>query len=341
MFSPIVTILIAISLVLGGGSLTVVGAQSSQPDQPLYGVKLLSEDARLQLTSNAQTAFQLQLEFADRRAAEIQTMFQNGKVPSASVQNRYQIQVEQTIRLAAGMPESQAVQALEQVRLRLQNQQQAFLQLNPGANPQAEAARTRLQQMIQQRLQWVEEGLADPAMLRQKLQQQQHNGNDGQGNPAQLGLTAMPGNPDMSSGNPWTTGTPTPGSGYGPGPGTGECTSFTPNAGGMGGNPWTTGTPTPGSSYGGGMGGNPWTTGTPTPGSSYGGGTGSNPWTTGTPTPGSGYGPGPGPMPTQTMGGGTGGGMGPQPSQTPDNGSGMGPGPMPTSDMGGGGGMRP
>ncbi len=267
MFSPLVTVLIAVSLVLGGGGLTVAGAQSSQPDQPLYSVKLFSEEARLQLATNTGTSFQLHLEFIDRRAAEIEALFQNGKVPSQSVQNRYQNQVEQTMRLTVSMADPQAAQALEEIRLHLQNQQQAFLQLNPNANPQAAAALSALQQMIQQHLQWVAEGLADPAQLRlqlQQLQNQKPGGMGGQGSPSQMRMTAMPGTPGMGSGNPWTTGTPTPGSGYGPGPGTGSCTTCTPNAGGMMGNPWTTGTP----------------------------------------SPGSGYGPGPGPMPTQKMGGG-------------------------------------
>ncbi len=295
MFSPLVTILIVISFVLGGGSLTVVGAQSSQPDQLLYTVKLLSEDARLQLAPGAQTALQLQLEFTDRRAAEIQMMFQNGKTPSEVIQNRYQNQIEKALRLAVGMADPQAIQALEQVRLHLQNEQQAFLQLNPNANPQSENALTRLKQMVQLHLQWLEEGLADPAGLRQQLGQQmehkpahQPDGNGGQGNPSQMGMTAMPGNPGVGGGHPWTNGTPTPGSGYGPGIGTGSCTACTPNAGNAGGM----------------MG---------------------NPWTTGTPTPGSGYGPGPGPMPTQSTGAGTGGGMGPMPTSGMGGGGGMRP----------------
>src|SRR5512146_565 len=38
MVSTLATIMIVVSLVLGGGGLTVAGAQSSQPDQPLYAV---------------------------------------------------------------------------------------------------------------------------------------------------------------------------------------------------------------------------------------------------------------------------------------------------------------
>ncbi len=289
MFSPLATILIAISLVLGGGGLTIAGAQSSQPDQPLYGVKLLSEEARLQIAANTETVLQLRLEFTDRRAAEIKAIFQNGKVPSGIVQNRYQNQVEQTMRLAVNMPDPQAVQALEEVRLHLQNQQQAFLKLNPNANPQAEAALSALQQMIQQHLQWIAEGIADPAVLRLRLQQQQNQ------NPGGIG---GPGNPGMGGGSPMHTGTLIPGSGYGPGPGAGGCSSCTPNTGGMMGNPWTTGTPSPGSGYGPGPG--PMPTQTMGGGSGNGMGPGPMPYQ----TPGSGPGMGPGPQPTSGMGGG-------------------------------------
>ncbi|MDD1749024.1 MAG: DUF5667 domain-containing protein [Methanothrix sp.] len=313
MFSTIATILIAVSLVLGGGSLTVVGAQSSLPDQPLYSVKLLSEDARLRFTSSTDAALQLQLEFTDRRAAEIKTMLQNGQVPPETTQSRYQNQVEQSLILAAGMPDEKAVQALEQVRLHLQNQQQAFLQLNPNANPQALAALTRARQMLQQRLQWVEQGLSDPASLRERMRQMRQPGmNGGPANPFPMGSTALPGKSGMGSGNMMTTGTPAPGSGYGAGMGTG-----------MGSNPWTTGTPIPGSGYGPGPG--------PMPSQTMGAG--------------SGMGTGPGPMSTQTPGAGSGTGGGMMPTQQgPQPTSGMGggimptqPGPQPTSGMGGGG----
>ncbi len=289
MFSPLITILIAFSLVLGGGGLTVAGAQSSQPDQPLYSVKLLSEEARLQLAANTDDALRLHLQFIDRRAAEIKAIFASGKAPSMPVQNRYQNQVEQTMRLAVSMADPQAAQALEEIRLHLQNQQQDFLQLNPNANPQAEASLSALQQMIQQHLQWITEGLADPSQLRLLLQQQQNQ---------KPGGTGGPGNPGMGGSNPWTKGTPTPGSGYGPGPGTGGCSNCTPNAGGMMGNPWTTGTPAPGSGYGPGPG--------PMPTQEMGGGSGNRmgPGPMPYQTPGLGSGMGPGLQPTSEMGGG-------------------------------------
>lgn len=252
MFSTIATILIAVSLVLGGGGLTVAGAQSSQPDQPLYPVKLLSEDARLRFASGANAVLQLLQEFTNRRAAEIQAMLEKGQVPPENTQSRYQNQVEQALSQSAGMPDQQAVQMLEQVRLFLQNQQQAFMQMNINANPQASAALDRTRQMLQLHLQWVEQGLSDPSRLRDQMRQMQQGGNNNPFNPSPMGMTPMPGTPGMGNGNMMAPGTITPGSGYGPGP----MPSQTMGAGsGMGTGPGPMPAPTQGagSGMGGGM----------------------------------------------------------------------------------------
>ncbi|MEW6504708.1 MAG: DUF5667 domain-containing protein [Chloroflexota bacterium] len=322
MVNPILALVLVLSLVFGGGGATVAAAQSSLPDQPLYGLKLWSEDARLNFTNQPESGWQVALQFAERRIAEIRAMIEAGKQPDEALQTRYEAQLEQALRFAQNLPDEQALRALEQIRerLRLQEQQMSELPAN-----QAVVARTR--SMIQQRLQWVENGLEDPQQFRQRLQQRLLQdevppAQPGGGNPW-TDETPTPGSGygpgGAGSGNPWTDDTPTPGSGYGPG-GTGS------------GNPWTDDTPTPGSGYGpGGTGsGNPWTDETPTPGSGYGpGGAGSgNPWTDETPTPGSGYGPG-----GEDSGN-------PWTNETPTPGSGYGQ-PGGPGDTGGGGGKKP
>lgn len=268
MFSTLTTILLILSLALGGSGATVAAAQNSLPDEPLYSLKVMSEDARLGLAAGSQSEYQLALEFANRRAEEICAMLQAGKVPPEAVQTRYQNLVEQAIRLAAGLSNSEVAPALEQVHTRLQAQQQTMLQIQPNGSQAVEAVIMRTQSMLQERLQWVDEGLSDPARLRMRLQEQQRK-RDQQNLSTPAGQAAT-GMPETGAGNPWTTGTPTPGSGYGPGAGTGECLNCTPtgNANSQGSNPWTTGTPTPGSGYGPGPGPQP--TGTCTPGASYG-----------------------------------------------------------------------
>jgi len=311
MISSLVTFLLIATLVLGGGGTAVVAAQASQPGQPLYGVKLLSEDVRLGVSVGAQQDYLLALQFADRRTAEVAAAFQNGGSPDEALQLRYQNQLELAIQHALNLPDSQAAQALLQIHTRLQAQDGVLRQVRLKENaPGPATVMAQVRQMLQERLRWAEKGAADPNQLREQLRRQPgapapqrtgtppSNGPKGPGGSAQ---TRTPASPPQS--NPWTTGTPTPNSGYGPGPGPAQTRTpgNTPQV-----NPWTTGTPTPNSGYGPGPG--PDLTRTPanTPQS--------NPWTTGTPTPNSGYGPGPGPAPTSTTSG-----NGPQPTQPQPN----------------------
>jgi hypothetical protein len=243
MYSTLATILLVATLILGGGGATVAAAQNSQPDQPLYEIKILSEDIRLNAASNPETEFQLALEFANRRAIEIQKMLELGKAPSQAVQQRYQSQVEAAIRYAAELPAQQAVQALEQIQARLQVHQQAFLQLQGIPNAQATLTQTRL--MLQERLQWLDQELKDPDQLRDQVQdrdqirdqdqirdrdldQQRLQDPQSSASPQTAGTQAAPA---TGSGNPWTDETPTPGSGYGPGPGPEPTCTCTPASG--------------------------------------------------------------------------------------------------------------
>ncbi|WP_322807334.1 DUF5667 domain-containing protein [Thermanaerothrix sp.] len=275
MFSALTTILLVVSLLLGGSGVTVAAAQASLPDDLLYPVKTWSEDLRSEITRDPQARLNLSLELAERRTAEITQMVARDEVPPEPVLLRLQTHLQTALQLAVAQSDAQAVRALERIRQRLEIQYQRLLQQGSVTNPTAQAALVRTRAMIQTHLQAVQEGLQDPQILRQRLRQ---------GMPE----TVPPQN-HQPGGNPWTQDTPTPGSGYGSG---------------QGGNPWTQDTPTPGSGYGSGQGGNPWTQDTPTPGSGYGSGQGGNPWTQDTPTPGSGYGPGPGPEATCTPGSG-------------------------------------
>ncbi|WP_298010683.1 MULTISPECIES: DUF5667 domain-containing protein [Anaerolinea] len=260
--SPLVTLALIFSLLFGGTGITAAAAQSSLPDEPLYPVKLLTEQVRTELTTREQAQLALMLDLANRRAEEASRLMEMGKAPSEALLARWQAHLEQAMRLALQSGDEEARQALVRVQETLRQQMEwASSQPSPA----------RLQEMLRQQQHLVEEGIVEPEQLRQRFRQ---------GLPVQ---TSEPG----GSRNPWTEGTPTPGSGYGPGPGTGDCSGCTP-AGGSSQNPWTDETPTPGSGYGPGPGTGDCPQCTPSGGGSQ------NPWTEGTPTPGSGYGPGSG-----------------------------------------------
>lgn len=249
MFGTVATIILIVSLLFGGGGATLAMAQSSLPDQPLYGVKTAVENFRMDLTGNPDSQVELALKFADQRAEEIQKMVKANNLPPESVQARYQQQLEFAIQAALKMQADPAVVALKKVQTRLEMHLQAFDQLGPNVDAPCADVLARVRTMLQERLGWAKTGADDPLKLQEQLRQRERN-------PQSAQPSAAPGGPGSQTppgtggGNPWTTGTPTPGSGYGPGPGTGDCITCTPQGTSQGGNPWTTGTPTPGSGYG-------------------------------------------------------------------------------------------
>ncbi len=115
MFGALGTILLIVSLVLGGSGVTVAAAQNSMPDQPLYAVKTWSEDVRTGLTNKTQTRLELALEYTQRRAEEMQVMLKAGQTPPEIVQSRMQAEIDRALQLAAGQPDNQAVRAFEQI----------------------------------------------------------------------------------------------------------------------------------------------------------------------------------------------------------------------------------
>jgi hypothetical protein len=75
-----VTAVSVVVIVLLAGSGTVAAASNSLPDEPLYPVKLATEDMRLTLTPSALGKAELYAEFADKRVDEIVKMADKGKV---------------------------------------------------------------------------------------------------------------------------------------------------------------------------------------------------------------------------------------------------------------------
>ena len=249
MFNVLATLFLIATVVFGGGTATVAAAQSSQPNQMLYGVKLLSEDILQQMPADPQAVMELDLKLASRRAEEVRTMVESNSTLPDDILLRYRSQLEEAVRIAANLPADQSQQALEMVQTRLQTQLQTLQQVQPGNNPQAALTLESTRLMLQLHLDMVEQGKSNPAALRIETKNQ-----------IDMGVRQITGTPNAAASqsaveekagsNPWVEGTPTPGSGYGPGSGDGTCDTCTPTGNGQGSNPWAVGTPTPGSGYG-------------------------------------------------------------------------------------------
>jgi len=180
MFAQLVTILMIVSALVGGsGAATVYASQASLPGELLYPVKTWSEDVRMDLTSDPESDLDLNLEFADRRVAEIVSLLGEGETLSPQIMLRLQTHLDQALQYAVGLEDSQAMPALQRVEEKLMVQQQLMLQLQTDVDPQGEQLINQTRQMLQERIQVVE------SQLNNQNAQQQQNQQGQQGQPAQ------------------------------------------------------------------------------------------------------------------------------------------------------------
>lgn len=165
------TIILAISLILGGSGITAASAQGSLPDSALYPVKLLTEDIQFGLTTDPFSKWELSLQLSEMRLAEVRMMLANGSIPSEPALQRLETRLTQTLLLASNLGEPLMSQALAQTQTRLETQAQLMLQSQVTA-PQGQAVMTRVMAMIQERIRQTQTGQENPLQLQQQIQQQ-------------------------------------------------------------------------------------------------------------------------------------------------------------------------
>lgn len=226
MLSTFASIVLAISLLLGGSGVTVAAAQASDPGDLLYNIKLLSENAVLDLTSDPESQFDIALDLVDRRSDEIVTLLSDGDLITDEIQTRYRDQIEQTILLAMNLPEDKIVQAFEKIQDRLYTQQQTLSQTKTNGSAESVAALIQTRDMLQVRLHILETSQMNLLQIMEQLRIQDQINNPEVGNsPTNFGEDAQntpnPGNgntdsPSMNNGDgqegnsPWFTETPSP-----------------------------------------------------------------------------------------------------------------------------------
>lgn len=234
MFGSLATIILVIALALGGGGITVAAAQQSLPDEPLYGLKLMGEEVQVRLQTGPEQQIDWALRLAERRQAELQRMLDKGKIPGEAFLARYQSQVEEALRLAAGLNDEKAIQQLARIQERFRLMEQA---LQGNGTPNEEAVLTRARLMLQERMNWTEEGQVDPDYLRIRLRDrdrineqdavQEREENQNQASPVPPAEDAAPAQVGPGQGEEECTDCRP---GYGPGPGAVEQ----PGSGGNG-----------------------------------------------------------------------------------------------------------
>jgi uncharacterized membrane protein YgcG len=173
----LVSLLLAASLILGGGA-TVAAAQDDLPNQSLYQLKLWTENTTMAMTGDPQDQANLLMTMAQRRVEEMAALADQGITPPDQVRERLQQHLDQALQIAADMDEATRESTLLQLRDCLQTQDRTMEQLQVYAGAETEPLLTQTRQMLQIRLQLVDEGLADPQGFQYIMENQKQYGQD-------------------------------------------------------------------------------------------------------------------------------------------------------------------
>ncbi|MCX7838662.1 MAG: DUF5667 domain-containing protein [Anaerolineae bacterium] len=164
----LVAVVLAFTVAMGGSGVAVYAAQDALPTDPLYGVKLVTEEMQLYLAGDSTARVNTLLDLTQRRAQEIAALSAQGKPVPEQVTNRLEAQTEAALQIAAGMDDATMTRVLEQMRNRFTEQVQVVAQVQAHAPEQATPALQRVQETLTTRLQVVETALTDPLTLRER-----------------------------------------------------------------------------------------------------------------------------------------------------------------------------
>jgi hypothetical protein len=207
----LLSILVIAGLLFGGGA-TVSAAQNNLPNEPLYGLKIWTEDLSLQFQNNEEAKVIRLMELAQIRVQEMVQVANNGESIPDEVPLRLEQHLRQAMQICVNMDDAALDQALLKLRERLQEQERVMEQLQlHAANPDALQLMLQTRTMLQQQLRLVEEGLQNREMFRVRVQNGLQFGQDDEVIPPQdgdgqqqNGKPDEPGGPNTDPGGPNT-----------------------------------------------------------------------------------------------------------------------------------------
>ncbi len=192
----VLSILVVAGLLFGGGA-TVSAAQDDLPNEPLYAIKTWTEDLSLQFQNNQEDKVDKLMEMAQVRVQEMVQLSEGGEPIPDEVPLRLEQHIRQAMQNTVNMDDANLDQTLLQLRERLQEQVRVMEQLQ--ADPEQEPLLQRTREMLQLRLQLVDEGLQNREMFRNTVR----NGQEDEFiPPAQNGNGQQNGEPNLTPGEP-------------------------------------------------------------------------------------------------------------------------------------------
>jgi hypothetical protein len=226
-----ISVLVIAGLLFGGGA-TVSAAQNDLPGEPLYALKMWTEELSLQFQNDPEQKVDRLMKLAQVRVHEMTRLTDAGQPVPDQLRLRIELHVQQALQICSSMPDAALERTLLQLRDRLQEQDRDMERLQIHAQPDAQPVLEHTRTMLQQHLQLVNDGLLNHEMFRNTVRNGFRTGQeDGVTPPGQNDNGQQNGQPTTAPAgpNPDPKGTstgpgepnPDPG-GSGPGSGPGE-----------------------------------------------------------------------------------------------------------------------
>lgn len=171
--NAVLSVIVALAL-LFGGSATVYAAQDDLPTEPLYGIKLATEDARLWLNTDPQQEVALLMAMVQTRAQEMNMLAAQGIEPPAKLRERMEQHIHLALQIAAGMDDPAMNATLAQIHTTLHAQLQIMQQTQDQTGAD-EPVLLQTRSMIEQRLRLIEDSLNDPQGFRNTVQSEEED----------------------------------------------------------------------------------------------------------------------------------------------------------------------
>lgn len=148
----LIALVLAFAVVFGGSGAVAVAAQEALPNDPLYPVKLWTEDVRVNLAFDQETRANLLLDFANRRTNELAVAGDSAALAEQTIA-REQNQVQAALHIAAQLDEAGMLRVLTRTQLQLEQQTRTMEQMQFSMSSQVREMIQAQQALIQLGLQ--------------------------------------------------------------------------------------------------------------------------------------------------------------------------------------------
>ncbi len=166
----LVALIVIITLFVGGRT-TVRAAQDDLPNEPLYAIKILSEDISLQFQGSPEARVERLMQLSQTRIQEMTRLIETGQTPPERVRLRLEQHIQETLELSSNMDDATLDRVLPKLHAQLQQQERDIERLQTLAGQNSQPVLEQIRTMLQMQLYVVGDGLLDHETFRNEFRQ--------------------------------------------------------------------------------------------------------------------------------------------------------------------------